>query len=628
MPQMAAGTKTARRGTLAWPPLTLALVATWLAGAAFLAWHLNQGWVPYDDGAFAQSAQRVLDGQLPHRDFAELYTGGLTFLNAGVFAVFGENLIWLRLPMFVLFVAYLPCVYLVARRFVPPVAALLVAAFAVAWGPATYPAAVPSWYLLFLSVFGALALLRYLETRRRRWLVVAGALGGLSVGIKIVGVWYVLAALLFLVFAEQQTHRKRAARFSEIGLYGWSVIAFASLCLASVASLMRSHLGANEIVTFLVPLVAVCGLVALDEARIAESRSAARFAAISRSAIPFLAGLAVPLAVLALPYVVTGAVGDLLSGVFVSPRSRLNEIYGQTQSPATLLIATPFALALAVRFRVSSRARRVIDAICVGVLAVVLVTAGTFFSFTLLWTSARGLALFAVIVGPVVFAFALDRSGNGQNRTAVFLLLALAAFSSLVQFPFGAPIYFCYLAPLFVLAAGGVLRYAGAVRGLLPVAIIVAYTLFGFGWLDRGAIYFYGVAPDPNPQTVILDHDNASIRVTESDRATYRSVTALLRRHALGGFGYAGPDAPEVYYLAGLKNPTRSLFDILDTSDSARGETLLRTLQSRDVTAVAINLRPGFSASLDARTLRRLRTAYPTHVRVGHFEVRWKGAGS
>ena len=116
--------------------------------------------------------------------------------------------------MFLLFVAYVPCVYLLARRFAPPLVALLAAAFAVAWGPATYPAAVPSWYLLFFSVFGALALVRYLETRQMRWLVVGGLFGGLAITFKIVGVWYVLAVLFFLVFLEQEGRGKRQSRVS------------------------------------------------------------------------------------------------------------------------------------------------------------------------------------------------------------------------------------------------------------------------------------------------------------------------------------------------------------------------------------------------------------------------------
>ena len=184
--------------------LAALLITGWVLVGVAAGLRLNQGWVPHDDGSFAQSAHRVLQGELPHRDFAELYTGGLTFLNAAVFWIFGENLIWLRLPLFIAFLASVPCVYYIARRFVPPLGAGLVTVAASAWGFPAYPAAVPSWYVLFLAIGGCAALFRYLEVSRARWLFIAGLLGGMSISVKIVGVYYVLAALCFLTFVDQR----------------------------------------------------------------------------------------------------------------------------------------------------------------------------------------------------------------------------------------------------------------------------------------------------------------------------------------------------------------------------------------------------------------------------------------
>ena len=183
-----------------------------VGGAVFVASQLNHGWVPWDDGTLAQSAQRVLLGELPHRDFAELYTGGLSFLNAGVLWLTGGNLFWLRAPMLLLFLAYLSCVYLVARRFASPTVATLAALFAVAWGPPVYPAAMPSWYGLYLAVIGAYFLVRHHETGRRGWLFAAGVAGGLSICCKITGVWYVLAVALYLVYRAQERPAESRAR--------------------------------------------------------------------------------------------------------------------------------------------------------------------------------------------------------------------------------------------------------------------------------------------------------------------------------------------------------------------------------------------------------------------------------
>jgi hypothetical protein len=104
----------------------------------------------------------------------------------------------------------------------------------------------------------------------------------------------------------------------------------------------------------------------------------------------------------------------------------------------------------------------------------------------------------------------------------------------------------------------------------------------------------------------------------------YQDITRLLRRHSAGPYTYAGPDTPEIYYLADLKNPTRSLFDFLDSSGSSRGDRLLRTLDERGVTAVAIDLDPALSEPHEPAVLAALRARYGYGTRVGRIEVRWR----
>ena len=64
-----------------------------VVGGSYLAVHLRNGWFPWDAGSLAVTAERVVDGGLPHRDFPDLYTGGLTFLNAAAFRILGVDLL-------------------------------------------------------------------------------------------------------------------------------------------------------------------------------------------------------------------------------------------------------------------------------------------------------------------------------------------------------------------------------------------------------------------------------------------------------------------------------------------------------------------------------------------------------
>src|SRR5688500_18536046 len=89
----------ARRRSLA------VLGAVWMFGVLYESYFLFRGWFPHDDGALAESARRVLAGELPHRDFAEIYTGTLSYLHALAFLAFGEELTSMRLVLFAFFIA-------------------------------------------------------------------------------------------------------------------------------------------------------------------------------------------------------------------------------------------------------------------------------------------------------------------------------------------------------------------------------------------------------------------------------------------------------------------------------------------------------------------------------------------
>src|SRR5712671_5721853 len=103
---------TKRQRTPAMLPATrwgvLVLLLVWVLSAAYVGLNLNHGWDPHDEGTLGQSAERVLHGEMPHRDFDDPYTGGLAYIDAAIFKLFGINLFWLRLFLFVCFLIWVP----------------------------------------------------------------------------------------------------------------------------------------------------------------------------------------------------------------------------------------------------------------------------------------------------------------------------------------------------------------------------------------------------------------------------------------------------------------------------------------------------------------------------------------
>ena len=216
--------------------------------------------------------------------------------------------------------------------------------------------------------------------------------------------------------------------------------------------------------------------------------------------------------------------------------------------------------------------------------------------------------------------------GDSANpsRTLVALLSLVAGLSLLLQFPFAAPVYYCYVVPLLLLAAIAALRSTGLAQGALPALLLVAMVVFGVRQLDRQSVLSLGFGYEPDPQTAILDNNRASIRVKPEVAKDYARVRALVARHRLSDTIFAGPDAPEVYFLTDSRNPTPAVLDFIDRSGSTRGTKLLHLLDSGDIFVVVVNHKPEQSPRLGRAEISHIRKLFPKSEGVGQFEVRWR----
>ena len=116
----------------------LLLIAVWTVSGLYVGHGMLRGWVPHDEGTLGQSAERVLAGELPHRDFDDPYTGGLSYAHALAFRLAGTNLVALRWGFLVAFLAWLPAVYYIASCLVSPVTAAGAVLLAVVWSVPNY----------------------------------------------------------------------------------------------------------------------------------------------------------------------------------------------------------------------------------------------------------------------------------------------------------------------------------------------------------------------------------------------------------------------------------------------------------------------------------------------------------
>lgn len=322
----------------------VALCLVMVLSAIYLGMNLKRGWIPWDEGILGQSAERVLNGEIPHKDFNDAYTGGLSYLDAFIFRLFGINLLYLRNFLFACFLLWVPAVYSLARDFLRPWTAGAVTLLAVAWSVPNYPAAMPSWFLLFLTTFGTLALSKYATQPKTHWLILAGLCGGLSFLFKTVGLYFIAGGLLFLVFREQdlartetdtsQTHR--APTF--VGFLILCLVAF----LSCLIKLVMVPADTPEFLHYVLPSLAIASLLAVREFTPSTLPSRQRFSTLFGMAIPFLGAAALPILLCFSFYWWHGALAPFVKEVFVLALRRIQYAH---LSPPGLILELPAIVA-------------------------------------------------------------------------------------------------------------------------------------------------------------------------------------------------------------------------------------------------------------------------------------------
>lgn len=599
--------------------VSLALVVAW----ALARPELYVSWTPGDEGALAQGAERVLNGELPHRDFVDLWSGWLDALNALAFRIAGPRLTVLRDTLLLAWLAALAAAFAVARRFAGPWGAGFVTVAIAAWTVPWSPHPLPSWYTTFLALGAAAAVARYLDARRPLWMVLAGAALGAACAVKITGLYYVAAAALLCVWLVQDDPDVAvdARRPGPLDPYAWLVtLGLAGFALL-VVKVVRPVLSSNAAYHFLFPTALLAGALAWREWTRPAPPAAVRFARLARVSVPLLAGFGAAIAAWIAPYVMTGSLDALTTGVFVTPQLRYTLVtYPLPGMRSALPALVPFALLLAagpyVRQPLSRADRVALWGLCaaVGLLSydgspIVLVV----------WYGLRLLAPVTAVLA-VWWLAARPAEANPARRALAFFLVSAGVVGSLVQVPFALYTYFLYFAPFLGLALLGL----GATQPRMPRELLFALgvMLAVFGVRRPDSLDRRDTPPGDTP--ALLATPRGGIFVPRSDSTRYAPLLDAIGRHGAGRGLYVWHDAPEVYFLAGKRNPTPTMFEAFDRPAWAEADTLRHALEAHDVGVVVLKDAEGAVRPLPPEFRAWIDSAYPGRERVPGFDVRWR----
>lgn len=591
------------------------------------------GMFPHDEGQYGQSAVRILAGELPHRDFHEMYSGGLSYWHAFLFWLFGEQLIVLRRALVVVAMPAVLAAYAIALRFTASsVLAAIVAVASVVGMIGTNHAATPTTYLALLSVVVAWLLIRYSDDEHPQWIVLIGVLCGIAITIKITGFYTLAAAGLAITF------RGTRPPASPAGGTGVSVspgsaerlyrVAVAGAAIAAGPLLVASHPSLDSLAYFAVSTAAM-GVTLLMAGRRFDPRLMT-----GRHAL-LCASVAVPLLLFMTPWIAAGAVGDLIEGLVIRPKMRLaSNAYYPVGAAIYALFAAPL-----VGCCLLCRRRPPLwwfAWACTGLVIALLgigLTARKPSGFVPLAMIAAldGWRWFPALGCPaIVWLLVRYRPQEGRLPVATFVVAAMTAFFTLNQYPFASPIYFFFVWPfvaLLVIALASAVtdgrfmaesEAAGRSSPLLPavtaVGGFVVFCLIRFG--SHGVFVETRVGP-PEMKYAPL----SGLLVDRIVAEQYEQLKALLDDVLWPDQTVlAGPDAPDVYFFTGRRNPTPVMYDMF-IEERIHARTLAEIAQRREIGAVVLDMIPAFSDPWPERIGRPLIRDMRRRATIGKYIV-------
>lgn len=488
------------------------LLAVVVFSTLLLMARLNVGFNPADDSAQAHIAERVLHGERPHVNFPVAYTGGLEYLHAFALHLFGNRVLSLRLMLLVFFVAWVPAFWYIAYKLSSTATASLLTLLAVVWSVPVCPSPLGSWYGLYFATFGTAALFRYIETRRSRWVFLAGVLAGLSFLAKISGLYFLVAALLFLIFDEQNVQDEVQVRETYVPDVSYSVLLTLVLVGFDIMLLLllRSKANVTEAYHFAFPGIALSFLLIAREWGIPRFPVPVRLWQMGGRVLPLLVGALLPVVFFLEPYASSGTLGKWFMAVIVMPIIGWQPSFHSAINPIGALCCIPLLAILAINSQVRSETGRLLAFAAISLLGALALDhslrSPDFARWV--WVSAATAIPLTIIIGVVLLLGGFSR---GKQTSQLMLLMAVAGLCSLVQFPFSVPFYFCFVVPLGILAFMAVANMVsgnGRLILLLPVAVF--YLAFVTLQVLPTQIYSHGLAFQPvGQETITAPHISA-----------------------------------------------------------------------------------------------------------------------
>ena len=215
----------------------------------------------YDEGIIAFGAVRVMDGQVPYRDFWTQYSPGQLYVLAGLFQAFGKTIMVEREMDIVIRAALALMIFVLGARLATTKTAAVLWVLALLWVQYYGFFGYPIFTGLLFSLACIFAFLQGLTNSSWRWMFVAGLLLGVEAVFRHDMAVYTCAAqiIVFVVFAFARmmpSTEPLARRFTQAFRTLLPYIVGALVVLVPVLAVFLSRVPAGEMLQqlFIFPL--------------------------------------------------------------------------------------------------------------------------------------------------------------------------------------------------------------------------------------------------------------------------------------------------------------------------------------------------------------------------------------
>ncbi len=305
-------TRTVPEKSLTW--ITI-FVSVTLLNAGLLWWFHDRTWWEPDDGQLAHVAERLLQGEVLHRDIQDVRPGYVNFINAAALYLFGPSLLSLRYPLALIALAQSALLFFLFRS----QGAMLAGALSlgsVTLGVLHYINPNHHWYALFFTIVLICHLIW--TPRTSRWYVPLAGLLIVTIGLlrHLTGAFVGMGTLAFLLFEESNQAKQS---------FAWREHSLARLFCGAMLALLSLYLWrATDFLAFLMFGLWPVGLLAwqLTATTVSNTR-----------AMSIVGGLCLGMGIGALPllayHLVNGSLMAMIDDNFLRALDVLNWDYGK-----------------------------------------------------------------------------------------------------------------------------------------------------------------------------------------------------------------------------------------------------------------------------------------------------------